>query len=111
MDDSKKSGAAGSSRATSETVVMEDEENRPKRRRGLGKHRLIELEGEDGRDTNEGGRLLEEGGRLLELERTVAAQGARMDAFMERMLKRDQMSQDGRPKTPEEGRSQGQREW
>ncbi len=110
MDDSKKTGAAGGSRAASETVVMEDEENRPKRRRGLGKRRLIEMEGEEGRDTNEGGRLLEEGGRLVELERTVAAQGARMDAFMERMLKRDQESQEGRPRTPEEGRSQGQRE-
>ncbi len=104
MDDNKKRGAAGGSRAASETVVLEDEENRPKRRRGLGKRSLTEMEGEDGRDTDEGG-------RLLELERTVAAQGARMDAFMERMLQRDQESQDGRPGTPEEGRSQGQREW
>ncbi len=47
------------------------------------------------------GRYSEEGGRLLELERTVAAQGARMDAFMERMLRREQ---DGRLGTPEEGR-------
>ncbi len=102
MDDSKKMGAAGGSRAASETVVMEEEENRPKRRRSLGKHRLTEMDGEDGWYTNEGG-------RLLVLERTVAAQGARMDAFMERLLKRDQESQDGRPETPEE--AQGQREW
>ena len=45
------------------------------------------MEGEDGRYT-------EEGGSLLELEKIVAAQEARMDAFMERMLKR---VQDGRP--------------
>ncbi len=83
---------------------MEEEENKPKRRRGLGKHRLTEMDGEDGWYTDKGK-------RLLELERTVAAQGARMDAFMQRLLKRDQESQDGRPGTPEEGRSQSQREW
>ncbi len=109
MDDSKKTGAAGGSRAASETVVMEDEENRPKRRRGLGKRRLIEMESEDGRDTDEGGRLLERRRRLVELERTVAAQGARMDAFMERMLKRDQ-EPGGQARNPRGGRSQGQRE-
>ena len=97
MDDSRRMGAAGGSRTASETVVMEEEENRPKRRRGPGKHRLAEMEGEDGRYT-------EEGGRLLELEKIVAAQGARMDAFMKRMLKRAQESQDDRPGTPEEGR-------
>ena len=90
-------GAAGGSWAASENVVIEEEEKRPKRRRGPGKHRLAEMEGENGWYT-------EEGGCLLELEKIVAAQGARMDAFMERMLKRAQESHDGRLGTPEEGR-------
>ncbi len=36
MDDSRRVRADGSSRATSETVAVEEEESRPKIRRGLG---------------------------------------------------------------------------